>query len=174
MLLLGKNSSVKTHYEILSVKEDANYEEIRAAYKSALLNSHPDKLHREDTSDHPSGSQGKFMNVQKAWEILSDSKTRLIYDHDLKASRQDTETAEVISFEEMTVEDGGQVLELFYQCRCGDYYSIDSAELEEMGYSLGRSMNKLVLNRPDHLPTSIILPCGSCSLKVLLMIHAHF
>jgi diphthamide biosynthesis protein 4 len=33
----------KTLNEVLSVTEDATYDEIRAAYKSAALNTHPDK-----------------------------------------------------------------------------------------------------------------------------------
>ncbi|KAL5728996.1 hypothetical protein ACHQM5_002010 [Ranunculus cassubicifolius] len=174
MHLLGKNSILKTHYEILSVKEDASYEEIRAAYKSAILTCHPDKSHRAEASDHPSEPQEKFMNVQKAWEILSDSVTRSTYSHELKSSRHDNETAaEDISLEEMTMEDVGQVLEFFYQCRCGDYYAIDSTELEEMGYSLDRVTNEVLLNRPGHLPMSVILPCGSCSLKIRLMINSH-
>ncbi|KAI4990092.1 hypothetical protein ZWY2020_038455 [Hordeum vulgare] len=36
-------SNQKTLYEVLSVPEDATYDEIRAAYKCAALNTHPDK-----------------------------------------------------------------------------------------------------------------------------------
>ncbi|KAF5178838.1 Dnaj heat shock n-terminal domain-containing protein [Thalictrum thalictroides] len=174
MLLVGESSIHKTYYDILSVNEDATYEEIRASYKSVVLNSHPDKLSTiTETSDHPHELEERFLNVRKAWEILGDSKTRALYDHELRDSRHDLDTAEDISLEEMTMEEVGEVVELFYQCRCGDYYAIDSTELKEMGYTLDSGENKAVLNRPDSLPTSVILPCGSCSLKIRLMINAH-
>ncbi|OVA00460.1 DnaJ domain [Macleaya cordata] len=172
MLLDGKRSIQKTHYDILSVKEDANYEEIRASYRSAVLNSHPDKLQGiTEISDLHHESQERFLKVQKAWEILSDSRTRAVYDRELRDSRQETETAEDVSLDEMIVEDVGEVLELFYQCRCGDYFAIDSEDLGEMGYSLGRDENKTLIRRPDSIPASVILPCGSCSLKIRLMIN---
>ncbi|KAI3836957.1 hypothetical protein MKW98_005290 [Papaver atlanticum] len=171
MLLDGKRSVLKTHYDILSVKEDAEYEEIHANYKRAALKSHPDKTRATtEASDIQHESLETFLMVQKAWEILSDSKTRGIYDRELRDSRRDTETAEDVSLEEMMVEEAGEVLELFYECRCGDYFSIDSVELGEMGYSLGRDESKIFIRRPDSIPATVILPCGSCSLKIRLTI----
>ncbi|URD76514.1 CSL zinc finger [Musa troglodytarum] len=75
MSLTGKIFFQKTYYEVLSVKEDASYDEIKASYKSTLLNSHPDKLRNKyDASrDH---HELDFLEVQKAWEVLSDSKSR--------------------------------------------------------------------------------------------------
>ncbi|XP_026412682.1 DPH4 homolog [Papaver somniferum] len=171
MLLDGKRSVLKTHYDILSVKEDADYEEIHANYKRAALKSHPDKTRATtEASEIQHESLETFLVVQKAWEILSDSKTRGIYDRELRDSRRDTETAEDVSLEEMMVEEAGEVLELFYECRCGDYFSIDSVELGEMGYSLGRDESKIFIRRRDSIPATVILPCGSCSLKIRLTI----
>ncbi|KAF9618419.1 hypothetical protein IFM89_001142 [Coptis chinensis] len=174
MLIVGKSNIQKTHYDILSVKEDADFDEIRAGYRSAILNSHPDKLQRViGTSGQPQNLQEKFLNIQKAWEVLGDSKSRELYDHELKASRHDTETADDIGLEEMSLEDAGDVLELFYQCRCGDYFVIDSAELEDMGYTLDKGGYKNLVKRPEAVLSSVILPCGSCSLKIRLTIDSH-
>ncbi|RZC90812.1 hypothetical protein C5167_028644 [Papaver somniferum] len=171
MLLDGKRSVLKTHYDILSVKEDADYEEIHANYKRAALKSHPDKTRATtEASDIQCESLETFLMVQKAWEILSDSKTRGIYNRELRDSRRDTETAEDVSLEEMMVEEAGEVLEHFYECRCGDYFSIDSVELGEIGYSLGRDESKIFIRRRDSIPATVILPCGSCSLKIRLTI----
>ncbi|MCL7025390.1 hypothetical protein MKW94_001969 [Papaver nudicaule] len=171
MLLDGKRSVQKTHYDILSVKEDANYEEIRKSYRSAIIDTHPDKIQATaKTSDIQHEPRETFLMVQKAWEILSDSKTRGIYDRELRDSRRDTETADDVSLEEMMVEEVGEVLELFYECRCGDHFSIDSIELGEMGYSLGKDESKIFIRRPDSIPATVILPCGSCSLKIRLTI----
>ena len=186
-MLLYKNSFEQTYYDILSVKEDASYEEIRGCYRSAILNSHPDKLQkttetssRSSTTDLESGD--RFLKIQKAWETLSDWRSRAVYDSELRAARQeDTGIAEDdVSLEDMTInededEDEGKVLELFYQCRCGDYFSVDSSELGEMGYAVSREGSKISLQTTPHttLPSSssvVILPCGSCSLKLRLFI----
>jgi diphthamide biosynthesis protein 4 len=37
----------------------------------------------------------RFLKVQKAWEILSDSSSRLLYDKELQRSRRDALPAEV-------------------------------------------------------------------------------
>ncbi|MCL7052209.1 hypothetical protein MKW94_012483 [Papaver nudicaule] len=86
--------------------------------------------------------------------------------------RGDTETADQdVNLEEMMVEEAaGEVLELFYECRCGDYFSVDSIELGEMGYSLRRRDESKIFihHKPDS--ATVILPCGSCSLKIRLTI----
>ncbi|CAL5417997.1 unnamed protein product [Camellia sinensis] len=173
-MLLGKKLMGKTHYDILGVREDANYEEIRTSYRSAILDSHPDKLQKTSETSFPNHESGnRFLEVQRAWEILSNSKLRVAYDSELQASRHDFVAAEDVGFEDLMVENTGEFLELFYQCRCGDYFSIDSSELEEMGYQLLRDGSKISLHISDAtLPSSIILSCGSCSLQVRLLINA--
>ncbi|KAL6215505.1 hypothetical protein ACLB2K_014935 [Fragaria x ananassa] len=166
-MAFGNNSIRETHYDILSVKEDANYEDIRTSYRYAILNSLPDKL--QATSE----SGDRFLKVQKAWEILSDSRSRALYDNMLIASRHDTSVADDISLEDVMAEDAGEeeVIQLFHQCRCGDYYFVDSSELEKMGYSLLRDGSRLYFVAQNALPASLILPCGSCSLKVRILIN---
>lgn len=174
-IMLFANASVhKTHYDILGVKEDATHEEIRTSYRSAILNSHPDKLQK--TSETSKSNQDEpregFLEIQRAWEILGDLKSREIYDSKLQAFRQDEVTADDITLEDLTVEDAGDIVEFFHQCRCGDYFSIDSLELGEMGLELLRDGNKLSLQAPNDSRASVVLPCGSCSLKVCLLINS--
>lgn len=172
-MLLGENSFLETHYNVLSVKEDASYEEIRTSYRSAILNYHPDKLQKKSEIAGPDHElRERFLKVQRAWEILSNLNSRAIYDSELRASRQDTVVADDISLEDMTVEDIGEAMELFYQCRCGDYFFVDSLELGKMGYSLLRDGNKILLQTLDVSPASVVLPCGSCSLKVRVLINS--
>ncbi|URE17784.1 CSL zinc finger [Musa troglodytarum] len=85
MFLTGKSFFQRTHYEILSVEEHASYDEIRASYKAAILNSHPDKLHKK--SDASTDHQRDFLDVQKAWEVLSDSMSRANYDKELQSMK---------------------------------------------------------------------------------------
>ncbi|XP_010524539.1 PREDICTED: DPH4 homolog [Tarenaya hassleriana] len=171
-MLLGENPLHETHYDILSVREDASYEEIRASYRSAILHSHPDKL----TNSHETSSDDRFLKIQKAWEILGDANQRAVYNYNLLSSRQeDGVTADEIRIEDMAVEnggEGGEVLELYYQCRCGDYFSVDSSELETMGFELSRGDGCVHVRRPGELTASVVLPCGSCSLKVRMWIDS--
>ncbi|CAH8332052.1 unnamed protein product [Eruca vesicaria subsp. sativa] len=164
---LGETSVHETHYEILSVDEDASYDQIRNSYRSAILHSHPDKL---NTS--PCTSDEKFLKIQKAWQVLSDAELRVVYDNDLRSSRQDGTTADEISVEDMSVEISGEDMEIFYQCRCGDYFSVDSSELETMGFALLRDGNCVQVRRLGASVASVVLPCGSCSLKTRVWVDS--
>ncbi|TXI93043.1 MAG: hypothetical protein E6Q33_04890 [Neisseriales bacterium] len=64
---------MKNYYRILGLSIDAEYEEIRAAYKILAQQHHPDK----------GGSQTEFTLIQEAYTILSDPKTKRVYDNDL-------------------------------------------------------------------------------------------
>ncbi|KAG2312360.1 hypothetical protein Bca52824_023917 [Brassica carinata] len=174
-MLLGQNTLHETYYQILSVKEDASYDEIRNSYRSAILHSHPDKLN----TPRRSSDEEKFLKIQKAWQVLSDAELRVVYDNDLRSSRQDGTTADEISVEDMSVEiaGGGEdeevVMEVFYQCRCGDYFSVDSSELETMGFALVRDGDVVRVRRLGaFVASSVVLPCGSCSLKTRVWVDS--
>ncbi|CAA7033247.1 unnamed protein product [Microthlaspi erraticum] len=169
-MLIGESCVHETYYEVLSVKEDASYEEIRNCYRSAILHSHPDKLNTSRCS-----SDEKFLKIQKAWEVLSDAELRVVYDNDLRSSRQDGITADEISIEDMSVEIAGEddeAMELFYQCRCGDHFSVDSSELETMGFALLRDGDCVQVKRLGAFVASVVLPCGSCSLKTRVWVDS--
>ncbi|KAL5069757.1 hypothetical protein RYX36_020644 [Vicia faba] len=132
-MILDKYDIEETHYEVLSIKEDADYEEVRSSYRSVVLSLHPDKLLKTfNTSGSNQTSTERFLRVQKAWEILSDSSSRLFFDKQLQSSRRDVlaaEVAEDLSLHDMEAEDADEALELFYQCRCGDYNSVNNSSI---------------------------------------------
>ncbi|KAK3025973.1 hypothetical protein RJ639_040947 [Escallonia herrerae] len=172
-MLSGGISILKTHYDILGVKEDACLEEIRTSYRSAILNSYPDKMQKATETSYPEhGTRDRFLEIQKAWELLGNIQSRGVYDTKLRALRQDAIGGEDVTFEDLTVEDAGDVVEFLCQCRCSDYYSIDSLELGEMGFILSRDRSTISLQSRNALPASVVLPCGSCSLKVWLFFNA--
>src|SRR5437773_9658398 len=62
------------YYETLGVPRKADTEEIRKAYRKLARKYHPD-LNPGDKS-----SEDRFKNVQEAYDVLSDTKKRQMYD----------------------------------------------------------------------------------------------
>ncbi|KAK4802944.1 hypothetical protein SAY86_001147 [Trapa natans] len=171
-MVLGEHTLKMTLYEVLSVGEDASYEDIKASYRTKVLSHHPDKLRVPAASETAYPDKFKFHEIQEAWEILSDARSRRRYDRELQASRQDVLVSEDVRLDEMTVEDVGEALQLLYSCRCGDYFSIDSQDLEDMGYPLLKDESGMSIKTPDGSPASVVIPCGSCSLRIRLVVES--
>ncbi|KAK3025646.1 hypothetical protein RJ639_040632 [Escallonia herrerae] len=127
---------------------------------------------KTETSYPEHGTEDRFLEIQRAWELFGNIQSRGVYDTKLRALRQDDIGAEDVTFEDLTVEDAGDVVEFLYQRRCSDYYYIDSLELGEMGFVLSRDRSTISLQSQNVLPVFVVLPCGSCSLKVQLFFNA--
>ena len=65
------------YYSILNVRKEANSEEIRDAYRKMCLMYHPDK---HTHPNHKATAERIFNKVHKAHDVLSNEKTRMIYD----------------------------------------------------------------------------------------------
>ncbi|KAF2146632.1 uncharacterized protein K452DRAFT_241568 [Aplosporella prunicola CBS 121167] len=62
------------YYEILGVSPDASEAQLKSAYKKGALKWHPDKnAHNPDAAE-------KFKDLSHAYEVLSDSQKRQLYD----------------------------------------------------------------------------------------------
>jgi len=61
------------YYKLLGVSKDADNRDIRKAFKKLALKLHPDKNSAEDAHE-------KFLNINKAYEVLKDEKLRKKYD----------------------------------------------------------------------------------------------
>src|SRR3979490_3250082 len=62
------------YYETLGVARSASEDELRKAYRKLARKYHPD-LNPGDKS-----AEDRFKNVQEAYDVLSDSKKRSMYD----------------------------------------------------------------------------------------------
>ncbi|OGG17421.1 hypothetical protein A3D78_06080 [Candidatus Gottesmanbacteria bacterium RIFCSPHIGHO2_02_FULL_39_14] len=63
----------KDYYEILGVSKNATDSEIKKAYRKLALEWHPDR------NKNPKATE-KFKEINKAYEVLADSKKREVYD----------------------------------------------------------------------------------------------
>ncbi|KAL8278799.1 hypothetical protein RQP46_008868 [Phenoliferia psychrophenolica] len=65
----------KDYYSILGVSKTATDAELKSAYKKMALKHHPDR-----NPDNPDAASKKFKEISEAYEALSDSNKRAIYD----------------------------------------------------------------------------------------------
>ena len=79
-----------TYYEILGVDENASNHELRKAFCKLSIELHPDttSLELEEAKD-------KFQNVLEAYENLSNSKLRKIYDEKLREDSDKINTSNI-------------------------------------------------------------------------------
>jgi DnaJ family protein A protein 5 len=66
---------MQCYYDILEVKRDCTFDEIKAAYKRLARKWHPDK-----NLEQPELAAEKFKLIQQAYEVLSDPDERAWYD----------------------------------------------------------------------------------------------
>ncbi len=74
-----QNSSLPNYYEILGVPKDASPENIKVRFRSLAKEWHPDKNKGKEADE-------KMIEINKAYEVLSDDKRRKSYDKFLNVS----------------------------------------------------------------------------------------
>ena len=63
----------KYYYKILGIQKGASDDEIKKACRKQALRFHPDK-------NKAAGAEDKFKEIAEAYDVLSDSKKKEIYD----------------------------------------------------------------------------------------------
>ncbi|XP_052186036.1 uncharacterized protein LOC127797294 isoform X3 [Diospyros lotus] len=71
-------SDRNSYYGVLGVAADCSEEEIRRAYRKLAMQWHPDKWARKPSL--LGEAKRKFQQIQEAYSVLSDKRTRTMYD----------------------------------------------------------------------------------------------
>jgi DnaJ-class molecular chaperone len=70
--------ALKSHYDTLGISKSSTSKVITKKYRELAKKFHPDKNKKDPNA------QDKFIELSKAYEILSDDQSRREYDHDLR------------------------------------------------------------------------------------------
>ena len=84
LLLAGVNpahAQTPDYYQILNVSKTATATEIKKAYRSLALKFHPDRSHGLSEVEKKQNEE-QFKKIANAYEVLSDSSKRSVYDRD--------------------------------------------------------------------------------------------
>jgi len=74
---IEKNNTGMDYYAILNVPKTATQEEIKNAYKKLCILYHPDK---HSSEENKVVAQKEFQKINKAYDILGNTKNKIIYD----------------------------------------------------------------------------------------------
>ncbi|KAG9312920.1 DnaJ domain-containing protein [Chiua virens] len=80
-----------TLYDVLGIPNGAATEDVRKAYKTKALETHPDKLEPTATDRERRAAEGKFRNVCEAFQVLSDPTKRKAYDARIQCAQMNKE-----------------------------------------------------------------------------------
>ena len=77
---------MNNYYTVLGVSAGATLEEIKKAYRKLALRYHPDKNPGDDEAE------AKFIEINEAYDTLSDDNKRKTYDQSLRGGQQKNES----------------------------------------------------------------------------------
>lgn len=131
----------RTHYEILGVSPQSSTEHIKTAYRNAILKHHPDKA--------GAGNALSFIDVQKAFETLSDGGRRKEYDQliAVEDAKQNVQIDDIISMDAMELQVIDSKEYFTHCCRCGGTFAMALEDFE-------------------NCISPLLLPCTTCSLYI--------
>lgn len=137
-----------SYYAVLDLGHDASLEDIRASYRNLLLKLHPDK----QQSSSPGRGLPTLEDVQAAWSVLREERSRTEYDRQLasQSAREVVHPWESVCWADMDSADPAEVDDQgpaprAYECRCGDHFLASLADVTALP-----------------LGSHLYLPCRTC------------
>jgi curved DNA-binding protein CbpA len=88
VLALHDSLDVKNHYELLGIERDADDARIRASYRDVVRTFHPDLYFGQSLGELGPKLLRVFSRLTSAYEVLSRSESRAVYDRSLSVRSQ--------------------------------------------------------------------------------------
>lgn len=98
-------------YDTLDVDFNCSVDCLKASYKRLILIHHPDKS---------GGDSELFQKIQSAWNLVSSSEKRKMYDMTMNSGA--LRCSEDLTIDEFRVTDDGD--SFVRSCRCGDFFEV--------------------------------------------------
>nr|XP_055048180.1 dnaJ homolog subfamily C member 24 isoform X3 [Misgurnus anguillicaudatus] len=139
------NGLQKDWYSILGASPTDDIQEIKQKYQKLILMFHPDKQKPGLSEGEAEQLLQKFIDVDQAWKILSDEKSRKEYNLQLRACelKQSWPVDAHVTLDDMNWDTDGECYT--YSCRCG---------------------GEFVLYQEDTQEAETVVCCDSCSLSI--------
>lgn len=153
----------QNYYELLKLTPgpDLSQEDVKQAYREALLKYHPDKLNRKTTSgpELTTGASGTptVNMIVEAYNILLDPLTRRKYDLSLKTAQAKAHQGiETFDLEDLVFHEDSGNSQWTKSCRCG------SSE----GYFLSEDDLEKASSEQAGETKEVLVGCRGCSLFI--------
>ena len=118
-------------YEILGCDQSSSQDTLKQAYQALALKYHPDKLSTEQLSEaERAAAVDKFVRVDKAWKILSDSQSRKEFDARWTQRCQARNWPVQYEVENGDLDYDEDVEVFLYPCRCGGEYELTPTDVK--------------------------------------------
>ncbi|XP_075693852.1 dnaJ homolog subfamily C member 24 isoform X2 [Rhinoderma darwinii] len=106
--MTSENRTAKDWYSVLGAHPSDSQAELKQKYQKLALLYHPDKQHRDISSEQETDEAWKFIEISQAWKILGNEETKRAYD----LQRRDE-------------------AHYYYSCRCGGQYIAIESDLAQ-------------------------------------------
>ncbi|XP_062856208.1 dnaJ homolog subfamily C member 24 [Trichomycterus rosablanca] len=121
----------KNWYSILGAAPTEDVQELKQKYQRLVLMFHPDKQKPGLSDEEAEESLKRFIEVDQAWKILSNEKSRREYDLQLRAHelKQSWPVDACVTLEEMNWDSENECYS--YGCRCGGEFLLEKTDTDE-------------------------------------------
>jgi molecular chaperone DnaJ len=141
----------RDYYEVLGVDRNASGAEIKKAFRKLAMQSHPDR-----NKDH--GAEGRFKEINEAYEVLSDPEKRAAYD---RFGHAGTQGFGGRGFEGFDFGGFGDIFEAFFG-GLGTARRTGPRQGEDLRYSLTISFEEAVFGCEKEVEIVRVEVCSVC------------
>jgi len=145
----------RDYYEVLGVPRTASPEDIKKSYRKLALQYHPDR-NRGDK-----GAEEKFKEAAEAYEVLSDSEKRQLYDRFGHAGLQQTGFTGFRDFDDI-FSSFGDIFEEFFGFGARGAHRQRARRGADLRYDLAVDFMDAVFGRETEIELSRHEPCPGC------------